>query len=598
MSSPIPPDPYEALGVAKDADIAAIRSAHRKLVLKHHPDRIQDPALKEKGKDAFQKIQQAYEILSEPSKRARYDDQIRLATLRKEAMMRDGPTTTRSQTYPMRPAPPREDFQREFSTEDGAFYETRKPRHEDVGASRDRFEEPLRTNSRKHQDYDRAASAKKATEKERSGKSANWSKVQNIVNAGVRLKKDAEKSRSSKTKEGKDRERRSERSEKDNRYRQPYFSEDSDSDTATHVTSSTIKPSRPSPRAAPSSNTRPSTATRRPVHDDESEGSDHSRSKWESNFDKTLGYLEKAAAGAGKRPPFARHESGSYWSSTRRSGSDSDRRPTPTKARRSYEEDPRRPPMPTQNSAPSGLKARVEERIPKPERRSGGSASYSPRDRDDYRKEMPSFSRSQTMPSPRPSSKKDAAPKASSNLKHTETHDSGYGSSSSPHTPDPREESPTTRTTKSRYQIVDPAESDDDRATRIYKMHEDDVDRRRRYASPEPVNEKRRPEPSRINTVHGHTRSKGSRDSPVEPKIRRSESDRHYNSSREKLYGEVDEPLEREPRAYKYGSGEKTNVRSPREPTSSRHDDVRSRDSAPGSRFQADVRGSRRPSVY
>ncbi|KAI9868254.1 MAG: hypothetical protein M1823_009086, partial [Watsoniomyces obsoletus] len=63
MSSPVPPDPYEALGVSKDADISSIRTAHRKLVLKHHPDRIHDPALKERANDLFTKVQQAYELL-------------------------------------------------------------------------------------------------------------------------------------------------------------------------------------------------------------------------------------------------------------------------------------------------------------------------------------------------------------------------------------------------------------------------------------------------------------------------------------------------------------------------------------------------------
>ena len=99
MSSPIPPDPYLALGVAKDADISAIRSSHRKLVLKLHPDRIKDEAEKLRGKDEFQKVQQAYELLSDPDKRSRYDDRIKLAALRKEAMTRDSPMRSASASY-------------------------------------------------------------------------------------------------------------------------------------------------------------------------------------------------------------------------------------------------------------------------------------------------------------------------------------------------------------------------------------------------------------------------------------------------------------------------------------------------------------------
>jgi hypothetical protein len=83
------PDPYVALGVSKDADLPAIRSAHRKLVLKSHPDRIQDPALKEKAVDTFQAIQQAYETLSDPVRRSRHDEQVKLAELKREFARRN-----------------------------------------------------------------------------------------------------------------------------------------------------------------------------------------------------------------------------------------------------------------------------------------------------------------------------------------------------------------------------------------------------------------------------------------------------------------------------------------------------------------------------
>ncbi|KAG5933919.1 hypothetical protein E4U53_000821 [Claviceps sorghi] len=82
--SPLPPDPYKILGVAKDAQISEIRSAHRKLVLKCHPDKVHDPALKLEKQDEFQKVQQAYELLSDEVERQKYDDKVRLEELRRQ----------------------------------------------------------------------------------------------------------------------------------------------------------------------------------------------------------------------------------------------------------------------------------------------------------------------------------------------------------------------------------------------------------------------------------------------------------------------------------------------------------------------------------
>jgi molecular chaperone DnaJ len=62
-------DYYETLGVARNASEADIKKAYRRLAMKHHPDRNPD-----KGAEAqFKEIKEAYEILSEPQKRAAYD---------------------------------------------------------------------------------------------------------------------------------------------------------------------------------------------------------------------------------------------------------------------------------------------------------------------------------------------------------------------------------------------------------------------------------------------------------------------------------------------------------------------------------------------
>jgi molecular chaperone DnaJ len=62
-------DYYEVLGVAKDATEADIKKAYRTLAKKYHPDMN-----KEAGSEAkFKEVQEAYETLTDPQKRANYD---------------------------------------------------------------------------------------------------------------------------------------------------------------------------------------------------------------------------------------------------------------------------------------------------------------------------------------------------------------------------------------------------------------------------------------------------------------------------------------------------------------------------------------------
>ena len=63
-------DYYKTLGVAKDADEKTIKSAYRKLARRHHPDVNPDKG----ATDAkFKEINEAYEVLSDPEKRKKYD---------------------------------------------------------------------------------------------------------------------------------------------------------------------------------------------------------------------------------------------------------------------------------------------------------------------------------------------------------------------------------------------------------------------------------------------------------------------------------------------------------------------------------------------
>ncbi len=65
-------DYYEILGVAKNASDEEIKKAYRKLAMKHHPDRNQGVAAK-KNEEQFKEAKEAYEMLSDPQKRAAYD---------------------------------------------------------------------------------------------------------------------------------------------------------------------------------------------------------------------------------------------------------------------------------------------------------------------------------------------------------------------------------------------------------------------------------------------------------------------------------------------------------------------------------------------
>ena len=66
----MPRDPYEVLGVPRDADETAIKKAFRRLARELHPDvNAHDPDAEEKFKEAAE----AYEILNDPERRATYD---------------------------------------------------------------------------------------------------------------------------------------------------------------------------------------------------------------------------------------------------------------------------------------------------------------------------------------------------------------------------------------------------------------------------------------------------------------------------------------------------------------------------------------------
>ena len=62
-------DYYQILGVSRSANDDELKKAYRKLALKYHPDKNKQPGAEER----FKEIAEAYEVLSDPDKRAGFD---------------------------------------------------------------------------------------------------------------------------------------------------------------------------------------------------------------------------------------------------------------------------------------------------------------------------------------------------------------------------------------------------------------------------------------------------------------------------------------------------------------------------------------------
>src|SRR5450830_1448750 len=63
-------DYYKILGVPRGTGADEIKKAYRKLAMKYHPDRNPDD---KQAEDRFKEINEAYQVLSDPQKRSRYD---------------------------------------------------------------------------------------------------------------------------------------------------------------------------------------------------------------------------------------------------------------------------------------------------------------------------------------------------------------------------------------------------------------------------------------------------------------------------------------------------------------------------------------------
>ena len=163
MDDPLPQSPYKTLNVPKDATLATIRSAHRKLVLSCHPDKVQDESAKKQKAEQFHQVQQAYEILSDENRRQRYDEKVKLAELRAEMAERRGSFPSRgSYEY----TSPRNGSLPKFEMRGEPIYEFREPagsRYDEPDSYAGGYAEPRPSTSRKSADDRYTTSTRKTS---------------------------------------------------------------------------------------------------------------------------------------------------------------------------------------------------------------------------------------------------------------------------------------------------------------------------------------------------------------------------------------------------------------------------------------------------
>lgn len=68
---------YDLLEVSPNASPEVIKAAYRQLALKYHPDKQPDARSRQRAEERMKQINAAYEILSDPARRAEYDRHLR-----------------------------------------------------------------------------------------------------------------------------------------------------------------------------------------------------------------------------------------------------------------------------------------------------------------------------------------------------------------------------------------------------------------------------------------------------------------------------------------------------------------------------------------
>ena len=505
MDSPIPPDPYKTLGIDKSAPLATVRSAHRKLVLTCHPDKVTDESAKKAASDKFHLVQQAYEILSDETRRERYDERVKLAELRAQMMKEKGG----SRIIPdigIRGGP-----KRTHEMRDNTIYEYREPReppprsraYEEEDYFQPRYQE-VRP-SKKYDDRSFAPTPRKtsarAAEDKRRARELEDERERKKEMSRAEEKARAERSR----KRGMDRRKDYEYKNQSSRKFATVQDDDEDSTDSDSTETTFIRPRREdTPKKRYEDDRRrekediPRRSTKRDPYDDyddkHSRAQDYitqSRSSVEpeprrvASHNRSFSYVERPP------PPPAAPIVPVVDTSARRSSARDSRRREPSLPRLSKKDrrvteivDPppssRKPSLPGSSSDPKGLKLPQSPINPRRDRdrepHRSATLEHTPEPRH------PTIRRAETMPSnPR------NAPAKPSKLK--EQHDSGYSSRSSRGTPElSPAPSPQMTSTKYRYN-----EDSEDEVTIVAEPEE--TYRRHRDNSP-PTSRRERPKMS------------------------------------------------------------------------------------------------------
>lgn len=294
MSSPPNIDPYATLGVSQDATVPEIRAAHRKRVLKCHPDKIQDESQRNIAQDEFQRVQQAYELLSDETRRARYNQKAKLAELKREVLERR--RTDSSYGSSRENGNPRE-------VRNGRIVEERVPTEVFLDEAL-RFAEEPRPMARKADDYGKRTRAKPTDEKKKSRTPMS------SFHAAKEMRESARATQADRAKQ-RDKDRRRQASAKYEEVYEPYSprlaSEDGASDSSDNVY---VRLKKPASHRRRNSRTRPANMSRRrePIYDDEDDYSDRFGSKHDSLHAQAEEHIERSkydGPRASRSPPRA-----------------------------------------------------------------------------------------------------------------------------------------------------------------------------------------------------------------------------------------------------------------------------------------------------